>query len=351
MDKLERKLGKYAIPNLTLALILGYALGYIISFVDIFRESDFLSYLYLDPYKIIHGEVWRIFTWLIVPPQGASTRFTDILFIFLMMWCCLSIGMVLERTWGTFRFNVYIFGGVFLTVVSSFAVLGILYLILGPDALSTYEDTGFIYWSAFSTYYINMSIYLGFAMTYPNNIVRFMFLIPVKMKWLGIIDLFYMGYAVVNGIMLGHAYSSQLGIDGRTISLPVVFAVCAALVNIVVFYLINIRKFSIKNRMRQAKYNHAYNAGAKRARKGNVYTGRFSGNGRGYENANSYAETVEKEDRGTPFMRNPGAAKHKCSICGQTEISNPSLEFRYCSKCVGNYEYCQQHLFTHTHKN
>ena len=41
--------------------------------------------------------------------------------------------------------------------------------------------------------------------------------------------------------------------------------------------------------------------------------------------------------------------RHKCAICGQTEDDDPSLEFRFCSKCNGNYEYCQQHLFTHTH--
>ena len=44
-----------------------------------------------------------------------------------------------------------------------------------------------------------------------------------------------------------------------------------------------------------------------------------------------------------------GISMHKCAICGRTEITNPELEFRYCSKCVGNREYCQDHLFTHTH--
>ena len=49
------------------------------------------------------------------------------------------------------------------------------------------------------------------------------------------------------------------------------------------------------------------------------------------------------------IRRNPKITKHKCAICGQTEDSNPGLEFRFCSKCNGNYEYCQQHLFTHEH--
>lgn len=42
-------------------------------------------------------------------------------------------------------------------------------------------------------------------------------------------------------------------------------------------------------------------------------------------------------------------SRHKCAICGRTELTNPELEFRFCSKCNGNYEYCQDHLFTHKH--
>ena len=41
--------------------------------------------------------------------------------------------------------------------------------------------------------------------------------------------------------------------------------------------------------------------------------------------------------------------RHKCAVCGRTEETNPELEFRFCSKCDGNYEYCQDHLFTHVH--
>ena len=44
-----------------------------------------------------------------------------------------------------------------------------------------------------------------------------------------------------------------------------------------------------------------------------------------------------------------GSARHKCAICGRTENDDPNLSFRYCSKCTGNKEYCQDHLFTHTH--
>ena len=56
----------------------------------------------------------------------------------------------------------------------------------------------------------------------------------------------------------------------------------------------------------------------------------------------------------SPFMIRPvnmyaGGARHRCAVCGRTELDDPNLEFRYCSKCNGNYEYCQDHLFTHEH--
>lgn len=46
---------------------------------------------------------------------------------------------------------------------------------------------------------------------------------------------------------------------------------------------------------------------------------------------------------------NPRGAVHRCAICGRTELDDPNLEFRYCSKCEGNYEFCQDHLFLHIH--
>ena len=48
-------------------------------------------------------------------------------------------------------------------------------------------------------------------------------------------------------------------------------------------------------------------------------------------------------------MTYAGGAMHRCAVCGKTELDDPGLEFRFCSKCNGNYEYCQEHLFTHEH--
>lgn len=40
---------------------------------------------------------------------------------------------------------------------------------------------------------------------------------------------------------------------------------------------------------------------------------------------------------------------HRCTICGITEKDDPNMTFRYCSKCQGDYEYCEKHLEDHQH--
>ena len=311
MSNFERRFCKYAIPNLTLILIIGYAIGYLMEFVN----SNFLMFLALDPYKILHGQVWRIFTWLIIPPPSGN-----ILFVLLMLWCCYSIGTVLERTWGTYKYNVFIISGVLLTVLAAFLSLGFMYLTYGAETEEAYETVtlagsvsgGNNLWYAFSTYYINVSIYMVFAMTYPNNTVLIYFLIPVKMKWMGIIDLVYMVYLLI----AGSAWTR--------------FAVAAALINCLIFYLANIRGISVAPQQIRRKVQFERNI---------RNAGSFS------HQQSPYGEQARKmnpESRGT-------ITRHKCAICGKTEVSDPGMEFRFCSKCNGNYEYCSTQLFTHKH--
>ena len=109
-SKFEKKFGKYAIQNLSLMLIICYACGYLFQML----YPNLLNYLYLNPYEIIfHGQVWRLLTWLIVPPSSFD------FFTLLMLYFYYSLGTTLERTWGTYRYNVYIFSGVLFTVLGA----------------------------------------------------------------------------------------------------------------------------------------------------------------------------------------------------------------------------------------
>lgn len=282
MNKFERKFGKYAIPNLTLVLIASYIVGYIISIFNV----SFLGYLTLDPYQILHGQVWRLFTWVIVPPGGLD------FFTIIMLFFYYSIGSSLERTWGTYRYNVYLFAGMLFTIIGSFLCMGFIYLtngeaLVNPDMAEYIFGMGF---QTFSTYYINLSIFMAFAATYPDVQVLLMFVIPVKMKWMGILDAVLMLVSFVQG-----------GTFTR-------FAIVASMFNFIVFYVTTRKKVVVspKQMKRRAEFK----------------------------------QQVRSAER---------VSRHKCAVCGRTEADDASLEFRFCSKCNGNYEYCQHHLFTHEH--
>ncbi len=104
MSKFEKKFGKYAIPNLTLVLIMCYVAGYIIQMGAAGGTNLLGFFLTLDPYRILHGQIWRLVTWVIVPPDSL-----DIFTISYVVFYYSSLGSTLERTWGTYRYNVYIF--------------------------------------------------------------------------------------------------------------------------------------------------------------------------------------------------------------------------------------------------
>lgn len=290
MSKFEKKFGKYAISNLTAILIMCYVAGYIIQFIN----EDLLLLLTLNPYKILRGQIWRLVTWIIVPPSSLG------IFTILMLFFYYSIGNALERTWGVYRYNVYIFSGILFTIIASFVAMFICNVMYG-DLFATTEVEELVFTTGstlFSTYYVNMSIMLAFAATFPNAEVLLMYIVPVKMKWMGLI---YAGYLLLDFTQ---------GVDNPVYDIFKRCAIAASVVTFVVFWLTS------RNSL------HMSPAQVKRRAK------------------------FHKEVRHTVTPKMSG---HKCAICGQTNEDNENLEFRYCSKCNGNYEYCQNHLFTHEH--
>ena len=160
MSNFEKKFGKYAIRNISLVLILFYACGYLISWIN----PVMLNYLTLNPYAILFkGQVWRLVTWLIVPPESFD------FFTLIMLYFYYSIGTSLERAWGTYRYNVYLLLGMVFTAVGAFAMMGFVYLFQGEVLVAVGAENYFTLISGmFSTYYVNMSIFLAFAATFPD---------------------------------------------------------------------------------------------------------------------------------------------------------------------------------------
>lgn len=279
LNKMERKIGKYAIPNLMIYLIAAYCIGFVIYTVN----PNFMLMLTLSPYHILHGQVWRLITWILMP---TDTRVISLLIMALLYY---QLGSALERSWGTFRFNVYIFGGMLFTVIGAFILYGI-YAAAGTGNLETISLISSL---TFTTNYINLTIFLAFAVMYPEMQILLFFIIPVKMKWMAVV------YAVLIAINL---ILTSWG--GR-------IAIIMSILNFLIFFLStrNYRRVSPKEIHRK----QVFKAQMREPRKGSMVT------------------------------------KHKCAVCGRTELDDPNLEFRFCSKCDGNYEYCQDHLFTHQH--
>ena len=297
MSNFEKKFGKYAIKNLSLILIMCYACGYLMKWIN----PGFFTYLYLNPYEIIHHfQIWRLLTWLIVPPDSFD------FWTLLMLYFYYSIGTSLERTWGTYRYNVYIFSGILFTAVGAFILYGVSSL-LGAQSLGLWTTVnGYItYPTMFSTYYVNMSIFLAYAATFPDYEVLLFFILPIKVKFLGIIY----GAMLVYQFIVGYGTSSAL----FYYNLGIRFVITASLLNFVVFF------FTSRRKVRRGPTRITRQQAAKQQ---------------------SFRHEAKKSGSIT---------RHKCAVCGRTDETNPELEFRFCSKCNGNYEYCQDHLFTHTH--
>ncbi|HJA11887.1 MAG TPA: rhomboid family intramembrane serine protease [Candidatus Mediterraneibacter merdipullorum] len=275
LDKLERKFGRFAIPNLTVFLLAGYVIG----FGVVWLMPDMIGYLTLEPALILKGQVWRIISWVLIPP---TTNLISLAFLVLLYY---SLGTALERTWGSFRYNVYIFSGLFFTVLAEFGLYAFFYFRYGVEV--PLSMIGMV-----STNYITMSIFLAFAAIYPDMEVLLYFILPIKMKWMALVYVVMAAYYFIRG-----------GLMTRV-------AIGASLLNFVIFFLSGRKKrFRPGEQARRAKYRR----------------------------------------QSAPHMKYSNGAKHRCAVCGRTELDDPCLEFRFCSKCNGNYEYCQDHLFTHEH--
>lgn len=310
MSEFEKRFGRYAIRNLPLIMIITYAVGYIIRFIN----PDFLMYLNLNPYQIIHGQVWRLVTWLLVPPNDSN-----IFWVAVMLFCYYSIGISLERTWGTYKFNVYLFSGIGFMLVGAFLILIISYIAGGGLVAALY---GQYVAAVFSTYYINMSILLAFAATFPDATFLFMFFIPVKAKWMTILYGVFLAYRIISDLVV--RFSSTARMDEKMIAMVDLVAMFAALLNLLIFYLSNRKGLGV----RPIRMRSAASAGRR----------------------NTYSRSANQGRAGRDLTRSSGVVtRHKCAICGRTEIDVPNMQFRFCSKCEGNYEYCEDHLYTHTH--
>ena len=273
IDRFAYSHPRFGIPNLMLYIVIANAVTYILT---LFAGSAALSFLKF----VLHGEVWRLVTFVLLPFTYRPIS------LFIMLSFCYFVGGTLEREWGTAKFTLYYLSGMLFSVLST-VILSL--------------ATGYYGWSLSDAYYINLTMFLAFAVMYPDAQVWFYGVIPLKAKWLAWADIALMAWNIARSVRYG-AYASAL-------------AAVVAILNFVIFFWEDIKSIlGIQSRQR-SRQTIQFKSAVRQQKK---------------------AET----ERGY---------RHKCEVCGRTDADHPELEFRYCSKCQGYHCFCSDHIFDHQH--
>ena len=272
------------IPNLMLYVTLGSAVVYVLSMID----DSYLLYQFLcfDRAAILRGQVWRLFTYVFT--YSAS----NVLLTAVSLLCYFSLGRAMENVWGTLRFNLFYLTGVVL--------MDLFCMLFGGSA---------------TVYYLNMSLFLGYATLYPNAHFLLFFIIPVKAWIFALVDLALTLYDVI-------LYTAAGLIPHNLFPL-------IAIGNYLLFFgkdVANVIPLSWRINARRAFKKKDKSAPKK--------TGTIPFNAGSYQASTA---TVKQ-----PYT-------HKCTVCGRTDVTNPDLEFRYCSRCNGYHCYCEDHISNHSH--
>lgn len=174
---------RFGIPNLMRVIVIGNVAVYVLMLLTQANNANALSFLTFNLNALLHGEVWRLVTFVFVPAY--SSPFALLISLYFYYW----IGSTLERQWGTAKFNLYYISGALLTV------LGVVLASL---------ITGNPYLTAAGTGYVNLSMFFAFAFLFPDTQVLLFFIIPIKMKWLAYLDAALFAYDVVRCLMAGN---------------------------------------------------------------------------------------------------------------------------------------------------
>ena len=271
------------IPNLMLYITIGAAVVYFLSMVD--ESNTLYNALCFDRGLILQGQIWRLFTYVFTYNAG------NILLMMVSLLCYFSLGRAMENVWGTLKFNLFYFTGVIL--------MDLFCMIFG----------GF----RADVYYLNLSLFIGYATLYPNAHFLLFFIIPVKAWIFALLDLAL--------TLIDVARLTAAGLFPYNL-FPLI-----ALANYFLFFgkdVVNVIPLSWQINARRLFKKK----GAKKA--GTVP----------FPTAGSYQAS-------TATVKEPYT--HKCTVCGRTDVTNPELEFRYCSRCNGYHCYCEDHISNHTH--
>jgi len=275
------------IPNLMLYISLGAGIVYLLS--QFAGNTVLYNVLCFDRTSILHGQIWRLFTYPL-------TFYNSNMFLMLVaLFCYYTIGRAMENIWGTLRFNLFYLTGI---------VMMDIYCLIFPCQADVY--------------YLNLSLFLSYATMYPNAGFLLFFIIPIKAWIFALVDL----VMVIYGLLV-YPFPYNL------------FSVIS-LANYFLFFgkdVLNVIPVSWRANARRLfrRGKTTVHNNASHAERPKVVP---------FPNAGSYEATTAKPK--APYT-------HRCTVCGRTDVEFPDLEFRYCSRCKGYYCYCEDHISNHTH--
>ena len=238
------------------------------------------NFLGFSPAAIMRGEVWRLITWIFLPLNSNS----NIIFVAIALYFYYFIGSTLEREWGTAKFTIYYIFGVLLNIIY-----------------------GFIIWFALDVNvyivpnFLNLSMFFAFATLFPDFSIRLFFIIPIKVKWLALVNAGYFIFEIIRAVLGKQFFLALLPL----VALLNYFIICGD------DLLSRLKPIKIRTSPQMVNFKKA----AKKAKK----------------------DLADK-----PY-------RHKCAVCGKTDSEYPDLEFRYCSRCNGYHCFCVDHINSHIH--
>jgi len=271
VDRFCARHPRFGIPNLMIYIVVGNVIVWLFQMMD--TTGRLVGLLYFSPAGILRGQVWRLLSFVLVPDSFGF-------FMLIALYFYYFIGSTLEREWGSAKFTVFYSFGILFTVLYGFLI---------------YAITGRNY--TVSASYLNLSLFFSFAVLFPDTQVLLFFIIPVKIKWLALLDAAFFVFAIVTNKFPGNL-------------LPVV-----AVLNFLLFCWSDLMAVLTPVRARFSK---------------------------GTVNFRREARRIRREQAQKPY-------RYKCAVCGRTDAAFPNLEFRYCSKCSGFHCYCQDHINSHVH--
>ena len=281
------------IPNLMLYIAIG---TFIVTLLGQLGYGELSSLLAFNYSLILQGQVWRLITFIF-------TMQTDVFSSLLLLYCFYSLGNAVESYMGTLKFNLYVFSGILL--MAAFGMIFGGFTIADGQVLT--GDCSFLF-AGDMAFWLYLSLILCFSTLSPDSQFLLLFIIPIKAWVMSLFYLIYIAYLIISMALHWGCFPQYL--------FPLV-----GLANYFLFFAKDMK--NLLPLSWRAKLNRKSTPPKRPQRSGPI-----------------------------PFpgqKANQASFTHKCTVCGRTDVSDPKLEFRYCSRCKGYFCYCEDHISNHSH--